>query len=318
MNVRSLISRVPIDAIIKEHLRLKESGVRYLRGVEHDSLVVDLKTNRFYWNSISISGDALTWLTKIVGLSYSEALGELQKHSGLPFTNIIENLYKPSPIYPPLMRSFYELGRHYREYWYRRGFTDASIDHFKLGYTGKAFVIPIVVNNTLVDFQCRIGEGANKRVWKWSKGSLPHPFNATGKKGSYIFMAEGPPDAIILHQLGLPVISQDCGPNWRAVWNKHIIGYNQVYIIYDNDEAGMIGAKRTARKLLNRGYILCWPDYFDSKFDINKAYLTLGEQKTKTLILEAMLPLAVHSSEIKNLSEVKRKVGTVARRLGIL
>jgi len=318
MDIRSLIAKVPIDVIVRERFRLKESGVRYLRGIEHDSLVIDLETNRFYWNSIGISGDALTWLTKILGLSYSDSLIELQKYSGLPFTNIIENLYKPSPIYPPLMKSFYELGKYYREYWYRRGFTDESIDYFKLGYTGRAFVIPIVVDKILVDFQCRIGEGDNKRVWKWSKGGSPHPFNATGKKGNYIFMAEGPPDAIILHQLGLPVISQDCGPNWKPAWNKHIIGYNQVYIIYDNDDAGMVGAGRTARKLLNRGYILCWPDYFNSKFDINSAYLSFGEQKTKTLILEAMLPLAVHSSEIKSLDAIRRQVGNAARKLGIV
>lgn len=325
MGIRELIPRVPINLIIECDFRLKRSGQRYLRGIEHDSLVVDLQTNRFYWNSLGISGNALTWLTKVRGMSYKSALEELQKCSGLPFTRILDRMAEPTPLYQPLLGAFYNLGKYYREYWYRRGFTDETIDYFKLGYTGKAFVIPIVLDEELMNFQCRIGCMGNKRIWNWAKDRPAYPFNV-GHKTKYIILTEGLPDTIILHQIGLPAMSQINGPYaWRKDWNKYIIRYNQCYVLYDNDEAGMTGSKRTAKKLLNRGYVVFWPSFVPDKFDINEAALTYGEEKTKRLLLEAMLPYAVHSSDLTRAdrtggfwnvaSEVRREIDETARHI---
>lgn len=319
--IRELIARVPIEAIVKETFRLRGRG-RYLRGIEHDSLVIDLVSNRFYWNSIDIRGDALDWLLEIRGLSYRAALGVLQKFSGLPFTNILDKIDRPTPIYPKLLDTFFELGRYYREYWYKRGYTDETIDHFKLGFTGKAFVIPIIVDGMLMNFLCRIGCGENKRVWAWSSGRPVYPFNVDNHDSKYIFLMEGPPDVMAMHQIGLPAITRTGGlSTWRKEWNRHTVRFNLVYILYDNDEAGLIGSKRVVKKFLNRGYVLFWPANFPDKYDVNKCMLEFGEDKTKQIILEGMLPHAIHTSELRNwqrigrdnINEIRKEIGKEVR-----
>jgi len=322
MNIKDLAYKVPVDKIIAHTFRLKGNG-RYLRGIEHDSLVIDLEKNRFYWNSLGISGSALDWLMKIKGMSYRSAFEALQKYSGLPFTRILDKIDEPTPIYPKLLDTFYNLGKHYREYWYRRGFTDETINYFKLGYTGKAYVIPVIVDGKLENFQCRIGQGDKKRIWNWAKDRTAIPFNVDhGFYSKFVFLTEGLPDAMIMHQIRFPAISQISGPYaWNKDWNKYIIGYDQCYVIYDNDKAGMVGARRTANKLLNRGYILFWPNFMPDKYDVNQCFLDYGEERTRNLILEVMVTNAIHSDlrwpEVwaNKVASIRAKITSEARKI---
>jgi len=297
MNLRRLIAQVPVAPIIERTFTLERAGMNYLRGVEHDSLVIDLRKNRFYWNSVGISGSAFDWLTKVKGKSCRDALVTLQQYGGIPFARILEEIDKPTQIYSRLLRVFYELGKVHREYWEARGFSDASIDHFKLGYTGKAHVIPIVVDGKLANFQCRVGQGDNKQVWMWATRS-PDLFNVDAVCGDSVFITEGATDAIAMHQIGLTAITPNNVNYWENSWNKYILGLDHVYILYDNDRAGKVGASRLSRKLLNRAYVLFWPKSFPDKFDINKGLLLFGEEELRTLIIDAMLPNAVHSSTL--------------------
>lgn len=323
--LQELINRVPIDAIIGETFRLRGSG-RYLKGIEHDSLVIDLEKNMFYWNSIDMRGSSLDWLTKIQGMSYRQALETLQRFSGLPFTRILDKIDQPTPIYPKLLDTFYNLGKYYREYWYNRGLTDATIDYFKLGYTGKAYVIPIVLEGTLMNFMCRIGNGETKKVWNWASGHASSPFNAIKREEKYVFLTEGPTDVLAMHQIGLPSITRTGGiSSWKQEWNRYIINYNYVYVIYDNDKAGIVNSRRVANKFLNRGYVLFWPKSFPDKFDVNECMLHFGEDRARRIILEAMVPCAVHASELNRavganrfydkVDEIQMKVGRIFRSI---
>jgi len=296
--IQRLINKVPIDRLIERDLRLKQSGRNYMCGIDHDSLVIDLRKNRFYWNSLGISGNALDWLTRIRGLSYRDSLVELQKCSGLPFTRVLEKIDKPTPIYGKLLDTFFTLGEYNRQYWYHRKFSDETIDHFKLGFTGKAFVIPIIVDDKLVNFQCRIGCKEHKRVFNWVSGRSPDLFNCDGITGKVAILTEGAIDAISLYQVGIDAVSGNSINYWNTEWNKYITKLNMIYVIYDHDRAGLLGSSRVSRKLLNRGYVVFWPSYFKDKFDINDGLVKFGETKLKELITYAMLPNAIHASDL--------------------
>ena len=297
MNLRKLIAEVPVAPVIERTFTLERSGQNYLKGIEHDSLVIDLRKNRFYWNSVGISGNAFDWLTKVKGKSCRDALMVLQQYSGAPFVRILEEIDKPTQIYSRLLDVFYELGKTHREYWALRGFSNETINHFRLGYSGKAHVIPIIVGGKLANFQCRIGQGDTKRVWMWANHS-PDLFNIDAVCGDSVFITEGSTDAIAMHQIGLTAITPNNVNYWLSDWNRYILGLNRIYILYDNDRAGKIGASRLSRKLLNRAYVLFWPKSFPDKFDINKGLLLFGEEELRTLIIDAMLPNAVHSSTL--------------------
>jgi DNA primase len=310
------VNRVPVEYVIKRKFDLKESGTRYLRGIKHDSLVIDKKTNTFHWNSIDLHGNALTWLTKVEGYSVRQALQELEEYSGIPFTKTFTKLEEPTPIYQKLLDAFFKLGKYNRKYWYKRGYTDSTINKYKLGYTGKAYVIPIIIDGKLDNFQCRLAD--SKRMWNWSSRS-PSLFGLDQVDSSYVFLTEGPTDAMALTQCGLPAISHNSGAGaWDTSWNSRILDFDFIYILYDNDKAGIRGSKKISKKLLSRGYVLFWPSFFANGYDINKAMNSMGESKTKEFIQEVLLEYAIHSSDISNqsyVSEVRKQIDRKVRRL---
>jgi len=312
------VKKIPVQAVIERKFKLERSGNSYLRGVEHDSLVVDLQKNLFHWNSIDLHGNAVTWLMEVEGFSYRKALEELENFSGIPFTRHFKKLEKPTPIYSRLLDAFYNLGKKHRDYWLRRGFSDEIIDKYKLGYSGdNVYTIPLFKEGSLHNFQCRLS--TKKRIWNWASGRGPILFGEDKVDSKFVFLAEGPIDAMILDQLSLPAISHNGGSGaWSEDWNKYILRFSYIYLIYDNDEAGISSSVRVSKKLLNRGYILFWPDYFKEGFDINDAYLTLGTDKTKKLIQDVMLDYAVHSSESLNkefINSIRSKVGKEAKEV---
>jgi len=307
MKIDELAQRVSIVPIIEEAFTLRQSGQHYLRGVEHDSLVVDIRKNKFYWNSLGISGGPITWLMQIRGLSYRHALDELQRFSGLPFREALLKIDKPTPIYPRLLDTFFELGKRNRSYWYSRGFTDDSIDKFKLGFTGKANVIPIIQDGVLENFQCRIGQGAEKRVWWWAKHKALNLFGADDLRSSYVVLTEGPIDAITLHQVGIPAITQSAINYWNNLWNKYLVDCYTIYILYDNDLAGRTAARKIVKRFLNRGKIAYWPSFLPEKFDVNDGLIQFGEDTLKKLLTEIIFPYSVYQAEENDTSYIKER-----------
>lgn len=63
MDVEAIKAANPIEQVIQESgVELRKAGL-YLRGVEHDSLVVDPRKGAFFWNSEGRSGDVIDWVT---------------------------------------------------------------------------------------------------------------------------------------------------------------------------------------------------------------------------------------------------------------
>lgn len=272
--LKTLVSQVDLVSLISQDFELKEYS-DYSKGIEHDSLVVLHDKNIFYWNSMGIYGDALDWLVKIKGMFFNEAIALLKELTKSDFNSSLGNLaieQRTSNIYQKLLETFFELGKTHRDYWYERGYTDATIDKFKLGYTGREYVIPMIIDEQLHNFQC-ISPYPKKRIWSWSKGLGPMRFNFDILKqplGS-IILAEGPTDAIMLGQHNISAISQTGGSgNWLPAWNNSLDNVDQVIIMYDNDPVGLSGGLRTAtRYLTGKARIFVWPKEYPLKYDIS-------------------------------------------------
>jgi hypothetical protein len=73
-----------IEDIIQEDepLEEREHG-RYRRGKTHDSLIVDLQRQCYWWNSRGEHGDVYTWLQQQRGLEFGEAVRYLAARYGL-------------------------------------------------------------------------------------------------------------------------------------------------------------------------------------------------------------------------------------------
>lgn len=72
-----------IEEVIGQTHDLTNRAGRYLRGLEHDSLVVDTEKQYFVWNSQGKQGDVITWLELTRGWGFGEAVTWLAGRSGI-------------------------------------------------------------------------------------------------------------------------------------------------------------------------------------------------------------------------------------------
>lgn len=267
--ISDLLDRVDIVALINADFDLKD-GTNYANGILHDSLVVDKRNKRFYWNSLGLVGNALDWVTHIKGYPLRDAVTYLQsfaRQRDYP-NKLTQSLdYEPN-IYPKLLDTFFELGKTNREYWYRRGYNDKTIDKFKLGFTGRCYVIPIIYKGVLFNFQCRTPE---KKIWAWTKNIGALPFNFDCLPGiETVIISESPVDAIMLTQNGFNAISQTGGAGtWYKYWNLDLVNLKTIILAYDHDLAGYSGAIKLGQMFKDRAKIFIWPDNYPEKYDSN-------------------------------------------------
>ena len=72
------------DVIEETGVSLERKRGRYIRGKEHDSIVVDTVEQCYFWNSKNESGDIFTWLEKRRGWDFKTAAEWLAKRAKLP------------------------------------------------------------------------------------------------------------------------------------------------------------------------------------------------------------------------------------------
>jgi DNA primase len=120
-----------------------------------------------------------------------------------------------------------------------------------------------------------------------------------------VFLTEGPTDAIVLSQNGLPAVSQTGGSeNWTDDWFPYFITQKRIYIVYDNDDAGKKGAVATAKKL---GIFKCRLYNFDG---MDKGYDPVDFFKdggTKEQFVNLITEQAKYTFELGEDKEVKTK-----------
>ena len=264
-----------IEDVVSQDYKLRGSG-RYLKGVEHDSLVVDLEKQIFFWNSKEIAGDIYAWLTKIKFYTPESAREYIREN--FPAFKVS---YKPRMkgdevvVNPNLVDAFFNLGKRHREYWYSRGYSDATIDMFRLGYSGDWYVIPIFIGGKFRNFQCRTPD---KKMKHWYSGIGPLPFNLDYVKNKpWFVLTEGPVDAIMCMQNGIPAMSTNTGAGYfEPQWVGELPLLERMYVAYDNNEAGRKGAKGIGKLIGNCVKIYTF-DGYDDGYDVSDYFNNGGD-----------------------------------------
>ena len=245
---------------------------RYLKTLEHDSLVIDTDSQVFYWNSRELYGDTYIWLTKVKGIPHEQAKKYKRELPSSVFDRHVEDKKDAVVVLPDLVEIFYNIGKNHREYWYDvRGYTEETVDGFRLGYSGTGWhTIPIFVEGAFRNFQCRREHSRIMRPWYRDMGALPFNFGILNVC-SEVYLTEGPVDAIMLRQHGLPAISQTSGAGGVKVYGRNFSSFSsisRVNIVYDNDKAGNHGSKEVAKLFGEKATIYNLWD-FDAGFDVS-------------------------------------------------
>lgn len=284
------------NLIAKDFNLIGDETSRYVRTEEHMSLVIDREKDIFFWNSRNIVGDALTWLTQIKNHSFSDArnlLQDLPKYSTtVVYTINTEEGKQDVVVYPELVNIFWEkgLGVDQRVYWYNRMLTNTTIDRFKLGYNDGWNTIPIFIDGTFRNFQCRMDDP--KKMRHWYKGVGPLLYNSDLLTVTdYVLITEGTVDAIFLSQLGYPAISHNTGAGWMNNWHRYFAYQTDIVYIADNDAPGIDAAHKVSRNLgADRVRVVIFEGYPD-RYDTIDFFRNGGTKESFDRLLEDAKPI---------------------------
>jgi len=267
-----------IEKIISQDQELIGSG-RWLRGSINSSLVVDTERQLFFFNTKDIRGNVIDWLIKVKGYDYRSAKEYLASFEG--FSNPLpKQIIKNDKVIVPfdkLVDTFHEnYLQEGSEYFSKRGITEATAKRFRLGKYYDELqkitwsTIPIFLNGKFYNFQLRT-DVPEKKIRHYYKGLGPIPFNfdilsITEK----IIICEGPTDCIRLSQEGVPCVSHNGGAiTWRTEWFSYFMRQKKIYILFDNDSAGIEGAKKVAESLgTYRSKIYTFEDFEKKGYDV--------------------------------------------------
>ena len=260
-----------LACLIEEDFGIKGSqSSKWARSLDHDSLIIDKERGLFFWNSRNIVGDPLVYLMEVRKLDFHDAKEHLKnfRYSGtLVYTINSEYTKKDVVVYPPLVDVFYEDGRSKRQYFYDRGLTDETIDMFKLGFYNNFNTIPVYMDGTFRNFQLRKDNPKTIRPYYRGTGALL--FNSDIiRLTKTLYYVEGPVDAMIMVQNGFPTVSGTAGGTFKNEWFSKFVNVEKIYLLFDNDKAGVDEAKRLGKVLgFGRCKMYTFSDFGDKGYD---------------------------------------------------
>lgn len=190
-----------------------------------------------------------------------------------------------------------------------RGLGKDTIEHFGLGYdkAKNAIAIPHFKDGELINIKYRFLEPKdirytsepNAEQWVFHDEGL-----GVGKEKGGIAIAEGEFDCMCLWQMGFKnVISPGAGANSYGTWIERVDEIKQVWIAYDNDDAGQSAAKELAERLrLEKCRNVVYPEDATDANDYMKKY---GSDNLRELFSRAT---PFFKYEFSGLSDVVQKL----------
>jgi len=202
----------------------------------------------------------------------------------------------------------------------KKDITHEVIKKYKVGWDGERYTFPVYNES---------GELINVRRYKIKTGSkdiktlpygrgleiglFPHPVD----ESPWRLLLEGETDALVGRSLGLPSVTV-CGgaQTWFEHWNKYFSG-KRVVICYDADQAGLSGAPKIAKSLLEseeppsevRVVILQGPKGYDFS-----DYISDGNSKDDFIaLIKATPPYQVVAKVIEGVPHAKIHLSQASR-----
>ncbi len=309
-NLDDIRARINLADVVGETVKLRKSGEQWLGQCPfHDDRSASLSISDKMFNCFAVScgkkGDIFAWLMERDGLDFTQALRKAQAMAGVGGNDTAirgKSTQKPKPASPPedsramqpgLAEQYNkDLPPERREYYHKRGLSDETIDHFKLGWDGTRYTIPIFINGECVNIRRR-RDDSNRR----DKGGKIYNTSGHGKAAIFnqdilketetVIVAEGEFDAMLLIQHGWPAVSGTGGAGtFPDEWASLFESCQVVYVCYDNDLSGRSGTTKVARIVGSKVRIATLPDDVGEGGDITDFFVKL--QRTDA-DLEALL-----------------------------
>lgn len=182
-----------------------------------------------------------------------------------------------------------------REYLNARGIPDLLIDFHMLGWNGRRITIPILNREGGIAYfklardpadpdpgpKSLATRGATAEIYGWDQ-LLRRPHQ--------IIICEGEFDRLVLEAKGFCAVTSTGGAGtFRPEWAAEFRDIPEVYVCYDNDQAGHAGAERVAG-MVPQARIVQLPDEVGPGGDVTDFFVRLGRTRSdfEKLLDEAM------------------------------
>lgn len=179
-----------------------------------------------------------------------------------------------------------------RGYLNQRGITDALIDKYRLGW-GKFYgqwwvTIPIKdQDGNYYFFKLRQDPDVGNEKITYPKGikSQVYDWEILKSPLEKIIICEGELDRLLLLSKNIAAITSTHGAGtFKSEWINYLSSVKQIYICFDNDEAGKKGAEKLIQKLLETGLtnvnIISLPQEVGNGGDITDYFIKNNGQET--------------------------------------
>jgi len=190
-----------------------------------------------------------------------------------------------------LALSFHKgLPQRVRQYLNNRGIPDSIVDSHVLGWNGWRITIPIYDRDGEVVYfkyakspddksdapKMILSAGAKAELYGWE---------SILKESSSIVICEGEFDRLVLEALGFPAVTSTGGAGtFRPEWAAEFESIKDVYICFDNDEAGLRGALRVG-SMIPHAKIVTLPQQVGDGGDVTDFFARLNRTREDFLKL---------------------------------
>jgi DNA primase len=186
-----------------------------------------------------------------------------------------------------------------RAYLNERGIPDETITRFALGWNDERITIPVHDRDgTLVLY--KLGRAPDSpsdspKMLYYPSGSRAelYGWDTLAQKPSSVVVCEGEYDRLVLESHGFPAVTGTGGAGtFKPEWAEAIAQVPEVYLCFDNDVAGRLGAERVAR-LIPQAKTVTLPPQVGEAGDVTDYFVRLGKtaEEFRELLAEAA-PLA--------------------------
>ena len=233
----------------------------YKRCIQHDSLIVNINKDVFYWNRLGIGGNAYQFLTNVEKLSPRDALKQLESLGLNSFTEVKRFEDKEQSYIIPdnnkIKYLSYRAKKYHesllegdKEYWYSQGINDSRIEKFNLGWTDScpvvpymdSYTIPYYLGEKVINIRHRLNTNSADKYRPEMSGLGNYMFNVNSLyedsklnwPGDAVVI-EGEKKAIVFDQEGFRVV----GIPGANAWKNHFLaefkkaGIDYIYVLLD-------------------------------------------------------------------------------------
>jgi CHC2 zinc finger/Toprim-like len=177
-----------------------------------------------------------------------------------------------------------------RAYLNHRGIPNNLMNRYLLGYNGVRIAIPVFNRNGELAFfklakdpedqtpspKMLATRGASAELYGWDR-VLQRP--------SPIIICEGEFDRLVLESQGFAAVTSTGGAGtFRQEWAKEFEAIPEVYVCFDNDEAGRIGAARIG-EMIPHARLIALPEEVGPGGDVTDFFVRLGKGRDDFLSL---------------------------------